>query len=165
MNILAFFHNLRGYETAPIMERHGLASVGQNDWAPTSRFLDALNELAETTDLMSSLVAIGMEIGTTIPMPDGITLDQVYMGTNDVYQSLHRGADVGAITGEKVSDKHYIMTLTDVYPDDFTYGIMYGYARRFLPPGTGYSVAYDLDVKPRDRGGDSGKTVIHIKWD
>jgi hypothetical protein len=52
-----------------------------------------------------------------------------------------------------------------VYPDDMSYGILYGYARRFLPPGTKFKVYYDPDVLPRDQGGSENYTIIHISWE
>ena len=64
---------------------------------------------------------------------------------------------------EKISDTHFKVSFTDLYPDDFSYGIMCGYGQRFLPPGTDFTVAYDPDIVPRDKGG-QGATVIHIYW-
>ena len=58
----------------------------------------------------------------------------------------------------------HIVSLTDPYPDDFNYGIMYGFALRYLPPHSDFIVSYDPQVTPRDRGGEQGCTVIHIRW-
>ena len=167
VNATAFFDNLRGYDLKPIMEKHGLLDIAPDDWFPTRRYLDALNELAETSDLLSDLVAIGIQIGMITPMPPDLenpTLEEVLMRWDDAYQYLHRDADVGGIVVEKVSDKHFKTIHTVVYPDDMSYGVLYGYGRRFLPAGTYFSVYYDPDHPPRDRGGQD-KTIIHIKWE
>ena len=50
-------------------------------------------------------------------------------------------------------------------PDDMSYGLLYAYARRFLPPGTQFTVYYDPDIPARDYGGDREETIIHIEWD
>lgn len=166
VNILAFFHGLRSVEIAPIIEKHELDGIRQGDWIPTFHFIDALNELSESTEFTSALVGIGMEVGAILPIPgNNPGLSDALMTWNDIYQGLHRNADVGQIVCEKLDDQYYTLTLTDIYPDDFSYGMAYGYARRFLPPGMNFSVAYDLDIRPRDRGGETGKTVIHIKWE
>jgi hypothetical protein len=46
-------------------------------------------------------------------------------------------------------------------PDDLEYGILYGFAKRFLA-GTQFTVWYDEDLPRMDQGGD--QTVIHVKW-
>jgi hypothetical protein len=163
-NIRAWAENLQGSDTAPIMKKYGLVDVNPNGWYPLESLMNAMNDLVKNPKTVSSLVAIGMEIGRIVPLPPELTLGQVLMGWNDVYQSLHRKGDVGAIHTEKINDKHYRITFTDVYPDDFSYGIMYGYARRLLPLGTYFKVFYDPDVKPRDLGG-QGKTIIHLEWE
>ena len=118
---------------------------------------------------MSSLVAIGIEVGLMTPMPADLaeenpTLEDVLMRWNDMYQMLHRNADVGSIVVEKVGEKHIKTIHTVVYPDDMSYGVLYGYGRRFLPPGTFFKVYYDPDFPPRDRGGKDA-TIIHIEWE
>ena len=93
------------------------------------------------------------------------TLEEVLLRWNDMYQSLHRGADIGGIVIEKIGDTHYKTTHTVIYPDDLSYGVLYGYARRFLPPGTRFMVYYDEEVIPRDQGGQDGYTIIYISWE
>ena len=164
-NVLAFFSNLREENTRPIAEKYGLVNVQPTQWIPTHDFLDSLNDLAQGPDFTSGLVAIGMQIGKIVPIPAEITqLGDVLMGWNFVYQSLHRNADVGELKCERIEDKHYKMTFTDLYPDDFSYGIMYGYAQRFLPQGADFTIYYDPEVTPRDRGGEKGMTIIHARW-
>lgn len=128
--------------------------------------MDALNEIAQRSDVMFNMVAIGIGIGEIIPLAVEIadpTLEQTLMDWNNSYQSIHQNGDAGAIHVEKVSDTHFKVTFTDLYPDDFNYGIMYGHGRRFLPPGTTFTVVYDSEIVPRDKGG-QGATVIHIYW-
>jgi hypothetical protein len=168
VNITAFFDNLRDANTKPIMEKYGLLNIDPESWFPASKYLDALNELGQNPDFSSNLVAIGLEVGSMTPLPPDLenpTLEEVLMRWDDMYQMLHRGADVGGVVIEKISDTHYKTTHTVIYPDDMSYGVLYGYGRRFLPPGTRFKVYYDPDVLPRDMGGQEGCTIIHITWE
>jgi hypothetical protein len=167
-NIMAFLGNLQGDRTSLVMEKYGLLDIDPESWFPTQKYLDALNELAISPDFSSSLVAIGLEVGMMPLLPPDLenpTLEQVLMRWDDMYQMSHCNADVGGIAVEKVGEKHYKTIHTVVYPDDMSYGILYGYARSFLPPGTKFKVYYDPDVLPRDQGGSENYTIIHISWE
>jgi hypothetical protein len=159
--------NLQGSETEPVVKKYGLADFEVNGWYPASQFMAALNELTTQPNASSNMVAIGLAIGKIVPVPPGLenpTLEQILTHWNGMYQYIHRNGDVGTITCEKVTDKHFKTIHTDLYPDDFSYGIVYSYARRFLPPGTSFKVYFDTDVKRRDDGGE-GATVIHVSWE
>lgn len=162
-NIRAWVDNLQGPQTAPIMQKYGLTNVDPQGWYSLKSLMDAMDEIVHSPNASSNLVAIGMAIGKIVPLPPTITLGEVLLGWNAIYQSLHRNADVGEIRCEKIKDTHYRITFTDLYPDDFSYGIMYGYAQRLLPRGTNFKVAYDTEITRRDQGG-QGATVIHLQW-
>ncbi|HML23172.1 MAG TPA: hypothetical protein PKD09_16075 [Aggregatilinea sp.] len=166
-NLAAFTDNMQGTDTKPVMAKYGMVDLDPNAWYSTRKLLDALNELAESHNHMLNFVAIGMTIGETIPLPPDAptpTYEEILMSWNDVYQNLHRNGDVGTIRCEKISDNHYVTYHTDIYPDDMSYGLQYGYARRFLPRDTAFSVYYDPDYPARDYGGD-GETIIHVEWE
>ncbi|HVO71312.1 MAG TPA: hypothetical protein VMT24_14780 [Aggregatilineaceae bacterium] len=166
VNIRAFADNLQAFQTRPVMQKYGLVDVQPDQWYPLQPLLDGLNELSQCPGMSANLVAIGMEIGMITPVAPHIqnpTLWDVLVNWNDIYQMIHRNGDVGCIACEIVDDKHYKTIHTCLYPDDFNYGIVYGYGRRFLPPGTDFTVFYDPDMKPRDQGG-TDATVIHVTW-
>jgi hypothetical protein len=149
------------------MEKYGVADVDPEKWYPEHLLLDALNELAANPNVTPNMVAMGMQVGSIVPMPPELvnpTLEQVLRAWNGVYQSLHRNGDVGTITVDKIDEKHFRIIFDELYPDDFSYGILYGYARRFLPNDTQFVVYYDEQVIPRDRGGEEDVTIIHITW-
>jgi len=167
VNIIAWVENLQSDETRPIMQKYELLNPVPDKWYPTHLLMDSLNEMAQQANVTSNYVAIGMQVGKICPMPPELTdpdVGQVLSVWDSIYQSLHRSGDVGRICCEKMGDKDYKVTFTDLYPDDFSYGIMYGYAKRFLPQGTHFKVFYDPNVTPRDNGG-TGATVIHLTWD
>jgi hypothetical protein len=162
----AFVSNIQGAETRPIMEKYGLANLDPHGWYPCHKWMDALNELAQLPNVTENMVAVGMEIGKAIPVPPGVenlTLEQMLMGLDGAYQGVHRNSDVGKYTCERLNDKHLKVTCNDLYPEDLTYGIVYVFAKRFLPPKTAFKVCYDEHILRRDEGGD-GPTVIHVSW-
>ncbi|MBN1201913.1 MAG: hypothetical protein JXJ20_08675 [Anaerolineae bacterium] len=163
----SWYENLQGDETRPIMEKHGMVNLNPTTWYPVRMLLDATNEIAENCNVTPNFVAIGMKIGEAVPLPPDMenpTLEEVLMIWDDLYQGLHRGGDVGCIKIEKVSDTYFKTIQSGIYPDDMSYGVLYAYGRRFLPPGTSFSVFYDPDVTPRDQGGEGEATYINIKW-
>jgi hypothetical protein len=166
VNIIAYIDNIQGDETKPIAQKYGVFNPQPDQWYKTLSLLDALNEMAQQPNVTFNFVAIGMEIGRICPMPPGMqnpTIEEVLMIWNDLYQGLHRNGDVGLIRVEKESDSHFKTIHTDVYPDDFSYGILYGFAKRFLPAGTSFKVAYDQQQPPRDYGG-LGASILHLTW-
>ncbi len=164
-NMRAFIDNLQAVHTRPIMVRYGIAEPNPDEWYPAGLLMEIFNEIAETPEVMFNLVAIGMGIGEIMQFTKYTdpTLEQALMDWNSSYQAIHRNGDAGDIRVEKISDTHFKVSFTDLYPDDFSYGILYGYGQRFLRPGINFKVAYDPDVTPRDQGG-QGPTVIHISW-
>ncbi len=167
-NLRAFTDNLLGSNTEPIMRKHGMVNLDPNTWYPLHKLLDAINELAETPNHTLNFVAIGMMVGEIIPFPPEYgepTLENVIHHWDDLYQGLHRNGYVGGIRYEKVGKRHDKTMHSTTYPDDMSYGLLYAYARRFLPPGTQFTVYYDPDIPARDYGGDREETIIHIEWD
>jgi hypothetical protein len=106
---------------------------------------------------------MGMKIGQIQPLPEGVDFPAVLQSWDEVYHSLHRNGDIGHLKCNQLNDHHYVITSTDLYPDDFDYGIIYGYAKRLLPVGSKFKVYYDKEHTARDRG-DSPSTMIHVEW-
>lgn len=166
-NLRAFTDNLMHDESFHVAQKYGLVDLNPNEWYPAQSLLDFLYELLNSPNSSPNMVAIGMEIGKIVPMPPEMSdpkLGDALMVWDSLYQYLHRGGDVGKIMCQKVDNKHYKLLLTDIYPDDFSYGIIYGYARRFLPRGTKFTVYYDENTVCRDKGG-NGPTIIHVSWE
>lgn len=164
--VTAFVDNMQSDIIKPILEKYGLAEVDPTQWYKTQLWLDVLNELGHQHSSMANFVAIGMSIAHTIVMPPELehaSLEQILMLWNDLYHLQHRGqSEIGYVLCEKVSDTHMKCIQKHIYPDDFTYGIAYGFARRFLPRGMNFVVEYDKATKRMDEGGE--KTIIHVKW-
>lgn len=165
---IAFVKNLQSAETTPVFQKYDLINLDPSRWYPASRFMDALNELAESDDFSSTMIAIGLEIAKQVPMgSDGVdpSFEDALVLWDKFYQRAHRGenCDIGGITLDKVAEYHYKTIHTHIYPDDFSYGIAYGLARRYLPKATNFKVFFDADAKQRDRDG-AASTIIHVTW-
>lgn len=165
-NILSFLQNSQIENIQPILERRGLTDVKPDQWYPLQTWMEVLTEISEQSSAMFDFVSIGMAISETAVIPPEVAklpFEQFMMMINDVYQMQHRGGDAGTIKVEQPGDKHLLLTLRVPYPDDLEYGVAYGFARRFLPAGTQFTVMYDENVPRREKGGQ--ETLIHITWD
>lgn len=116
---------------------------------------------------MGNLVAIGMAVATKMVMPPDLVhapLPVILSLWNDLYHMQHRNGNIGEVKAEKISDTHYRTTHTHLYPDDMVWGLAYGMAKRFLPPGAHFKVEYSPQ-SPRLDEGDGDQTVVDVIWD
>jgi len=168
-SMLGFIQCLRKEDIRPYLEAHNLSQIDPAGWYPVQNWLDVMSDLAEERpgQAMFDFVAVGMKLIETTHWPpefDTLPLLQVLAGANESYtKDQHRGGDVGEIVQEVISPKHVIQRARTPYPDDFWYGCFYGILRRYLPPGTHFTVYYDEDIPRREQGGE--ETVVHMKWD
>ncbi len=162
---ISLVDNLRAEEITPFLQQFGFEDVHADAWYSANTFLELLNELGQKENLSPNYVAIGMRAAETAYMPpelENSSLSEILLGWNEHYHANHRGADIGNKITSKVDDQHYQISMDSIYPDDLEYGMLYGFARRFLPQGTHFTVWYDKDVRRMDEGGD--RTIIHISW-
>lgn len=167
-SILAFVQCTQSEEIAPYLEKYGLASVDPNAWYPVQTWLDVLSDIARQTatlDTMYDFVSIGMKLADVVPLPSEYTkvpFNEALMASGGKgYQMNHRG-NVGEQTVTQIGDKHIQVRIRTPYPDDMFYGVYYGLARRFMPSGTNFTVAYDDSLPRRDQGGEV--TVLNLVW-
>lgn len=166
---LAFINNLQSDRLVPILEKHGLDHIDPTAWYSANEFMQTLNDLVKVGDFSSSFTAIGMEVGRIVDMPlqtSNPTLEDALHAWDLAYKGSHRNHhdSIGSVEVEVVNKKHYKTIHTHLYPDDFSYGIMYGFAKRFLPAGTEFSIYYDPNLPQRDHDL-APSTVIHIDWE
>lgn len=165
--VISVIENVNASEIAPLVQKYGYQDIEPDQWYPLEDFHRFFYELQQRPGMMSNLVAIGMGIARTALMPPGLTnptFEQMVEAWDDHYQSNFRNGDVGHKTTILVAPQHYqIVHKNTMMPDDLEYGVLYGFAKRFLPPGTSFTVWYDEDIPPMDRGGD--QTVLHVSWE
>lgn len=163
--VQAYLDNMESENIQPILEKHDLLNIQPDQWYSAQQFLNVLNELSERSNMSSSFVAIGMAVVEKMVVPpelEAASLGEVLAGWNNLYQIQHRGGEIGYIVVEKISDTHYKTIHRNIYPDDMSYGVAYGLARRWLPKGTPFTVKYDEHEKRMDNGG--VETIIHLQW-
>jgi hypothetical protein len=164
--MLAFIQSINYGNFHAIMEDHGVKEVNPQKWYPQQLWLDIFTDIGSRPGGSSDFVSIGMKIAETAVVPSEVEdipfVDLMQAFDAASYRANNRGEDIGGIETEVVSDNHIIMIDRTPYPDDFVYGAYYGMAKRFLPKGTMFTVAYDEDTPRRDKGGDA--TLVHIKW-
>lgn len=166
-SMLSIVHNLRSDEIRPILEKYELTDINPDEWYQAQNWLHAMNEIAAETDVMSNFVAIGMQIAENVVLPPELqnaTLPQVLEAWDAIYQIQHRGGDIGYVKVETIDEKNYRTIHRHLYPDDITYGLAYGWCKRFLPAGVIFKVRYEDPFKRMDVG-DHHETVILVSWD
>lgn len=165
--VLAFRDNLNKNEIIPYLEAEGLVDLKPDQWYPAYKLLNVLNELGKTGNMSSNYVALGMSTVEKMVVPpemEALPLEAILNGWDDLYHLQHRGnADIGSVSVIKINDKHFRTVHHHIYPDDMTYGVAYGLAKRWLPRGTHFTVMYDQTEPNLDNGG--SRTIIDIMWE
>jgi hypothetical protein len=163
----SFVESITADEYAPLVKKYGYENVDPDGWYPLSSFHDFLNELIQHPNGTPNLVSLGLSIAKVALTPPELknpTFAQVVEGWDLHYQANFRKGPVGHKTTVKVDDRHYKIVLDrTAMPDDLEYGVLYGFAKRFLPSGSHFKVWYDDKVVRMDEGGE--QTVIHVSWD
>jgi hypothetical protein len=164
--MVAFVASINFNNFQHILQQHGLSDIDSSKWYPQQVWLDVFNDMVAERNASNNFVSIGMKVVETMVTPPGVEaipfLEMMKGFGENSYRANNRGADIGYITTEVVSDNHVIMHDATPYPDDFVYGAYYAMARRFLPKGTTFIVKFDEDIPRRNYGG--SETLVHITW-
>ncbi len=164
--VRAFFANLNSDEIRPYLDEYGIHNVDPAGWYSLKDLLEIMNVIAQHEDAGYNFVAIGVsaaDLSPLTPEVEHMPFSKFLEIYADIYHSRHRGGDAGRVEVEPVGSHHAALILQVPYPDDVMYGLIYGFARRILPPGHGFMVYYDENTLHKDDGG--AETIIHIEWD
>jgi hypothetical protein len=151
--------------TRPLFEKHGLVNIDPQAWYSEQQWLDVLSDMADLGDPMFDFVSLGIKIAENVTFPpgfDSLPLLTVLQNGSRVFHMNSRGSETGEITVETLNDKHVKLAFRVPDPDDFWYGIVFGYVRRCMPKGTHFTVFYDKEIPRREQGGEV--TIIHVEW-
>jgi hypothetical protein len=162
-NVLGFVQNIQADEIHPYLEKYGLTEIDPNTWYPLNTWLAVLSDISEAPGASSNFVSVGLGISQTAVLPPGrenMTFEELISIYDVIYQMQHRNGDVGELVGEMVGPHHARVYVNTPFPIDMDYGVIYGFARRLLPPGTLFTVAYDETCEKTHEYG-----VIDITWD
>lgn len=155
-------------DIAPILLKHNIDrnTLQAEAWHPLQQWLDVLSDIQNEPGFQSTLnlIDIGRTFAQTAYLPDNInTLEDALIATNDTYQLNHRGGYAGEYSIIIMGPGHLQVIDHTPYPEDFTYGMIYGLAQRFRPPGV-YPIVQHADDQPcRKRGDDS--CTFDITWE
>ena len=164
--MLSIINNLQANEIRPILEANNLTEIDPETWYPAERWLKVMNELAESPNVTTNDIAIGMKIAENVVLPPQMQdapLSKILQSWDMIYQKQHRGGNIGDKEIQQLSDTSYRIILRDLYPDDLAYGVAYGFCKRFLPAGTHFTVQYEDISNRRDNGG-ADETALLIDW-
>jgi hypothetical protein len=162
---LSLFQSINYQNYSEYLAEHGLKEIDPDTWYPMQMLLDLFSKIVDQGGGMLDLVSIGLKIMALAVLPPQVAqmpFGDVLMMWNDIYHVNNRGTDPGGFKTEKVNDRYYKIIARQPYPDDYTYGVLYGGAQRWLPKGTHFTVSYDPDLPRREEGGET--TIIHVEW-
>lgn len=165
-SVISVTDNMQIEEVQPYLKRHGLEHVEVDKWYPAQSWLSVMNDLRAQTNFTQNAVAIGLAVAENVWMPpemQNASMEDIVLQWGNIYDMQHRGGDIGFIKTEKLGPKHIRTTHQHPYPDELTYGIGYGFCRRFAK-GESFTVQY-LDMDYRMDKGDAPQTIIDITWE
>lgn len=164
---LAFVENMSANTIRPYLEQRDLTAVDPMTWYPLQAWLDVLNELAKHKSATLDYVAIGTAMTQTVWLPAAmarLSMEEFFLtAISRIYQMQYRNGSAGSIEVQPIGTRRLRIRATTPYPDDLTYGVVYGFALRFLPRGTPVKVEYDPGVRRRDQGGEY--TTMILEWE
>jgi len=169
-SLTATFASIRREIVEPVLRKrlaeYGFEQLEPDEWYPYQLWLDVMNDLVEQEGFASpTFVSIGLKIIETADFPPGLDelpFQEILARWDDAYLMNNRGPGIGAHRCEVVDGHHVKVIKTTPLPDDFEYGVAYGFARRFLPAGTHFTIYYDEEAARMDQGGE--ETIIHVVW-
>ncbi|MCD4686081.1 MAG: hypothetical protein K8S97_09115 [Anaerolineae bacterium] len=145
-SIHAFINGLSS-DAAEILAKYNLPQEVENGvWYSQKAYVDMMHEV-EQKMFITDMVSMGMNIATFAPLPPQIdSLESALAGLNPAYQMNHRKVAEGEGWGfEKVDERTYVVTDRTPYPENFSYGVVYGFVKRFAPPGAGFLVITEAE--------------------
>lgn len=166
---LSFVDNIGAGEFQDLIAKHGLDNIDTTQWYPVQQVFDLFNDItARMGGVGQVFVAMGMRIAEQSDFPpemkEELTLIGILEGWQEHYAVNHTGGELPPVTTVKLADTHYQMHFRPdhLYPFDLVYGMVYGFCRLLLPPGTAFVVKYDDEKNPyRDY---SKGVIVDVRW-
>lgn len=164
----ALIENMNYDVVRPHLAQHGLDDIDPDGWYAMQSILEVFNALLEQGGAMADFVAIGMKAAELSPLPpelEQMTFAQfMQLYAERVYPARHQGGDPGTFAVEHTGPNALHVIIANVYPDDVMYGLVYGFAKRFMGQrGIPFIVEYKPDTPTREQGGE--QTVIQVSWE
>ncbi|NDJ75313.1 MAG: hypothetical protein GYB65_03560 [Chloroflexi bacterium] len=135
--MLHFFVSINREEFLPAVEdilaENGVGKIEEDQWYPMQLWLDIFQRIAENSNSMSNLVALGMsaiETGTLPPDIDSIVSAMNLL--NAIYGlNLRNFPDDEGYEVSEVGKRHVRVKDRTPFPHDVVYGYIYGLSKQF----------------------------------
>lgn len=163
--LAGYKHAVNHEEFDAYFEKH-IGEIDPEQWYPFQKLLDIFNDIDANPSSMMNFVDIGMAIAEHTPLPpewDELPIEGVLQEYTAITALVNRGTDLGEIGYKIVDPRHVRLHYRFPVPDDYWYGVTYGFMRRFLPKGTPFKVYFDVGLPRREQGAEA--TIIHVTWE
>lgn len=131
--------------------KSGLSDIRPDEWYSMTTYLNVIYDIVEHEEaVMANLVSIGMKTVEHAHLPPEVdTLEKGLHAMQMGWKMNTRNADTVIWSAQKVDENTFICSNSSPFPADQEYGILYGFARKFVG-NQRFSVAYE-NLNARDR--------------
>ncbi len=159
-------NNMVYEEVIEVVRKHGLHNLDPNAYYPADKFINVFADLINRSNKHMNLVGLGMAVIDNTPLDpeiDNWELEkQLALPVLAYKHKMYKDKLPGDFSLEWISNDHVAYHEALVWPDDFMYGYIYSFAKRFLSKHNTFAVKYDENIDRQDHGGDV--TIIHVTW-
>lgn len=161
--LAAFYASPHHEKIAPILEAAGYATIYPDQWYPMQAWLDVMATIVRQHNSMTAtfdFAAIGFALAEAVPFSPMVkSFEGAMRALPAVYQLVHRNGYAGEMIVEIQSNRIQLVKCTP-YPDDMTFGLLSGLARRFgLAPDL-----LHISTTERRRIDDERDTVFEVRY-
>jgi hypothetical protein len=140
-SVKAFIAGVSG-NAGPMLAKYGFdGEIDEQAWYSQEKYAAMMTELADSS-FITDMVSIGLQISRHVPLPPQInSVESILALLNDAYHMNHRQLPPGEGWEYRQIDHktHYVIS-RNPYPENFSYGVVYGFVERFAPKGSHFSV-------------------------
>lgn len=147
---------------ANIMQVHGIEAFIDTEWYSVSTMNAVLADIVEARRAIDSsfdMVTVGTAVAQNMPLPEGMSLENVILGGQTIVDQIYAGEPKCAIKATKLGDNHYQLAHFLPWPSGILYGNIAGFAKRLLPQGAEYEITKHPDYTEGDT-----PFILDIKW-
>jgi hypothetical protein len=163
--LLAIVESVYSERIMPVLEQHGITDVDPAKWYSWQTVLDFSKTLAsDASTAMGNLVSVGMKVSdasAALLPPEVDSIPAMFSILNTLYNTVVRSHNGEGYEFKVLGDRHVQLVDNNPMPHDLVYGIVYGFARRFNPPGGALTVKRDY-LNPDSPDADGA--VYDITW-
>ncbi len=162
--MISFADNLRSEVIRPILEKHGLTDIKEDQWYSHQLWMDILKEMDDTLGGQAgeAFVAFGMKVVENAVMPPEIkTIPDALNALHAIHHAnLRNVPEEEGYRVRQVEERRYIVFHNTPNPDDAIYGFLWGMVRRFRPTNATFSVRRINNPSP-----ETARSAFEVTWE